>query len=133
MPVQVPLVSAIVKAWQATAKGRRGLFDRSFDSEAFRNSTDAIYNFGPLVDSISAHYMWLTYLDEVWKARLALHTSLLCRSSLRHDCWWLSSLPRYLSAGVAEAMLAQVHRNCLTCLGCQWSHHHFLLEQRRVS
>ena len=73
MPCQVPLVSSIVKAWQATAKGRRGLFDRSFDPEAFRNSTDALYNFGPLVDSISAHQMWLTYLDEIWKARLTMH------------------------------------------------------------
>lgn len=66
---QAPLFSAIIRAWQATAKGRRGLFDRSFDAEAFRNSTDTVFNFGPLVDSISAHYLWLTYLDEVWKVR----------------------------------------------------------------
>lgn len=73
MPLQVPLVSSIVKAWQVTAKRRRGLFDRSFDPEAFRNSTDIVYNFGPLVNSVSAHYMWLTYLDEAWKASLNVH------------------------------------------------------------
>ena len=65
--LQVPLFDANVRAWQATAKGRKGLFGRSFDAEAFRNSTHAVPDYGPLVESIAAHSSWLTYLDEVWK------------------------------------------------------------------
>ena len=80
-----------MKAWQATAKGRSGLFDRSFDPETFRNSTDAVFSFGPLVDSISAHYMWLTYLDEIWKARLTNFPSMPSSKEEVHtrdtDCW----------------------------------------------
>ena len=83
MPVQVPVVSSIVKAWQVTAKRRNGLFDRSFDPETFRNSTDAVYNSGPLVDSVSAHHMWLTYLDEVWKARLNIPSPIRLTLSLQ--------------------------------------------------
>ena len=66
-----------------TAKRRNGLFDRSFDSETFRNSTDAVYNFGPLVDRVSAHYMWLTYLDEAWKARLNILSPIRLTLSLQ--------------------------------------------------
>ena len=80
LAVKVPLFSSIVKAWQATAAGSRGLFDRSFDAEAFRNSTDAVSDFGPLVDSVSAHFMWLTYLDEVWK--VSWHSgNAICKNS----------------------------------------------------
>lgn len=65
--MQVLLFNATVRAWQATAKGRKGLFNRSFDAEAFRSSTHTVPDYGPLVDSIAAHSSWLTYLDEVWK------------------------------------------------------------------
>ncbi len=61
------MFNANVRAWQATAKGRKGLFDRSFDAEVFRNSTHTVPSYGPLIDSIAAHSSWITYLDEVWK------------------------------------------------------------------
>ena len=72
LPLQVPLFAKIVKAWQATASRRKGLFNRSFDAELFRNSTDSEYNFGPLAETVAAHHLWLKYLDESWKVALVL-------------------------------------------------------------
>ena len=64
---QVPLFAKIVKAWQATASRRKGLFNCSFDAELFRNSTATEHDFGALAETVAAHHLWLKYLDEAWK------------------------------------------------------------------
>lgn len=87
--LQVPLFAKIVKAWQATASRRKGLFNRSFDAELFRNSTDSEYDFGPLAETVAAHHLWLKYLDEAWKVALVLCDPRLLQltviSTLQHD------------------------------------------------
>ena len=87
--LQVPLFAKIVKAWQATASRRKGLFNRSFDAELFRNSTDSEYDFGPLAETVAAHHQWLKYLDEAWKVALALYDlrllQMIVPRTLQHD------------------------------------------------
>lgn len=59
----------VAQAWQAAADTRQGLFDVSFDTQSWRNSTgvvDAQAQQG-LLDAIACHHAWLGYLLECWQ------------------------------------------------------------------
>jgi hypothetical protein len=74
MPVsvamQVALVRGVAQAWQTTADARLGLFNTSFDPEAWRSSTGdstpAVWKH--LTDGLSCHHAWLGFLLETWQA-----------------------------------------------------------------
>ena len=123
--LQVPLFAKIVKAWQATASRRKGLFNRSFDAELFRNSTDSEHDFGPLADTVAAHHLWLKYLDEAWKVAFVLHDLRLLQvaviSNLQHDvlsahaCLWrsLGYAPMRCNSSRQSTVITALNSSCM--------------------
>ena len=68
--VQVALLAEVVAAWNRSAGARTGIFDASFDAEAFRNSTGAGGDYGALSEGVACHQLWIGYLTEAWQVRV---------------------------------------------------------------
>lgn len=70
--VQVSLLTEIVDSWLWTVDSKIGLFDVTFDAEAFLQSAGgsidgAAKGTASIVDAICAHHLWLSFLLEIWQ------------------------------------------------------------------
>ena len=69
MCAQVALLAEVVAAWNRSAGAKTGIFDTSFNGEAFRNSTGAGGDYGALAEGVACHHLWIGYLTEAWQVR----------------------------------------------------------------
>ena len=83
--VQVALLAEVVAAWNCSAGARTGMFDASFDAEAFRNSTGTGGDYGALSEGVACHHLWIGYLTEAWQVGAAA------------QCCWHVILPAWSS------------------------------------